>query len=277
MTNYHCHSIYCDGVNATEEMVQAAIAEGLSALGLSSHAPVPFETSWIMPGGKHKDYITDIRRLKEKYANDIQIYQGLEVDYIKGETDAKTAHIQSFDSDYLIGSIHFLGQLMVDGERWTVDGSQQEFQSGLDEMYGGDIRRLVRDFTEQSVAMMELGGFDIVGHMDKIYQHGHTYFSLDEAWYQDEMMTLLEMAKAKDYVVEINTKHYHLLGFFFPHQAFFKNIKDLKIPVQVNSDCHQKEMMTAAYKMAYDCLKSAGIEEERVLFDGKWQDRAIET
>jgi len=275
MTNYHCHTQFCDGASTAEEMVLAAIEAGFPALGFSSHAPVPFPAFWCMPPDKSGAYTAELLRLMDKYGDQIEIYRALEVDYIKDETNALSPHIQKFASDYLIGSIHFMGRLVIDGERWTIDGSSEEFKQGLDQIYGGDIKRLVRDFTEQSVAMMELGGFDIVGHIDKIYQHGRAYFSLDEKWYRDEVMTLLETAKAQDLIVEINTKHHHVLGFFFPHQHFIKELKRLKIPVQVNSDCHQKEMMTAAYKEAYEMLKSVGIHEERILIDGEWKDVKI--
>lgn len=275
MTNYHCHTQYCDGASTAEEMVLSAINAGFPALGFSSHAPVPFETFWTMPQKKSEEYTNELLRLKDKYCDKIQIYRGLEVDYIKNETNLTSPHIQAFNSDFLIGSIHFMGQLVVDGERWTIDGSPEEFKTGLDEIYGGNIKRLVRDFVDQSAAMMNLGGFDIVGHIDKIYQHGCEYFSIEDKWYRDSIISLLELAKAQDQIVEINTKHHHVIGFFFPHQDFIKDLKRLNIPVQVNSDCHQKEMMTAAYDLAYSKLKAAGIKEERILLDGKWIDVPI--
>lgn len=274
MTNYHCHTQYCDGASTAEEMVVAAIEAGFPALGFSSHAPVPFPTCWTMPANKAEEYSAEIARLKKSYGDKIEIYQGLEVDYIANELNVQSPQIKAFNADYLIGSVHFLGKHIIEGERWTVDSCSEEFKIGLEQMYGGDIKRLVRDFVEQSAAMMEFGGFDIVGHIDKVYQHGIEYFSLEEKWYQHEIISLLELAKAKDYIVEINTKHHHLLD-FFPHPIFFETIKRLNIPVQVNSDCHQKDRQTAAYQTAYDALSSVGITEERILLQGKWQDVSI--
>lgn len=275
MTTYHCHTQFCDGASTAEEMVLSAIKASFPALGFSSHAPVPFETCWTMPQLKSEDYTNEILRLQGKYSDKIQIYRGLEVDYIKDETNVTSPHIQAFKSDFHIGSIHFMGDLVVDGERWTIDGSPEEFKTGLDKIYGGDIKRLVKDFIDQSVAMMELGGFDIVGHIDKVYQHGCEYFSIEDKWYRDSIISLLEVAKAQEQIVEINTKHHHLMGFFFPHQEFIAELKRLNIAVQVNSDCHQKEMMTAAYDIAYEKLKAVGIKEERILLDGKWIDKPI--
>lgn len=275
MTNYHCHTQFCDGASTAEEVVIAAIEAGFPALGLSSHAPVPFETCWTMPMNKRDEYIAEVARLKEKYGDKIELYQGLEVDYIDNEQSVLSDHIQGFNSDFLIGSVHFLSKALIDDERWTIDSCSEDFKLGLDSIYGGDIKRLVRDFTTQSAAMMETGGFDIVGHIDKIYQHGCEYFYVQEKWYQHEMISLLELAKEKDYIVEINTKHHHVLDFLFPHFDFFKELKRLNIAVQVNSDCHQKERQTAAYDVAYKALLAAGITEERVLLNGHWQDVKI--
>ena len=44
-SNYHIHSNYCDGKNSLEEMVQAAIQEGLTSIGFTGHAPLPMRTT----------------------------------------------------------------------------------------------------------------------------------------------------------------------------------------------------------------------------------------
>ena len=276
MTSYHCHTQFCDGASTAEEILLAAIDAQFPAIGFSSHAPVTFPACWVMPKEKSAAYTIEMLNLMNKYGDRIQIYRGLEVDYIKDEMNALSPHIQAFAPDFLIGSIHFLGKLLIEGERWTIDNNSIEFKQGLDEIYGGDIKKLVRDFTEQSAAMMELGGFDIVGHIDKIYQFGCKYFSIEDKWYRDEMMSLFELAKAKNYIVEINTKYYSTMGFFFPHQDFLKDIKELKIPVQVNSDCHNSSMITTGYAEAYEALKSVGITKEIILLDGEWMDAKIQ-
>ena len=275
MTSYHCHTQFCDGASTAEEILLAAIEAKFPAIGFSSHAPVPFPTCWTMPKDKMGSYILEMLNLMDKYGDRIEIYRGFEVDYIKDEISAKSKHIVDFYPDFLISSIHFMDKLVIDGERWTIDNTSAEFKQGLDEIYGGDIKKLVRDFTQQSADMMELGGFDIVGHIDKVYQYGKEYLSLDDKWYRNEILSLLELAKAKKYIVEINTKYYETMGFFFPHQDFMKDIKEMKIPVQVNSDCHASNMITTGYDAAYQALKAAGVVKERVMLDGEWIDIKI--
>ena len=42
LTNYHSHSLYCDGRASMEDFVRFALSEGFTSYGFSSHAPLPF-------------------------------------------------------------------------------------------------------------------------------------------------------------------------------------------------------------------------------------------
>jgi histidinol-phosphatase (PHP family) len=81
LTNYPTHSHFCDGKEAPEEYVKEAIKKGMSILGFSGHATVPFNNKWTIPAEKLNEYFTEINRLKVKYQSQIEIYCGLEIDY----------------------------------------------------------------------------------------------------------------------------------------------------------------------------------------------------
>ena len=51
-----------------EEFVKFAIAKGVIKYGFSSHAPLPFHTSWNMNMDDYPYYVKEFFRLKEKYA-----------------------------------------------------------------------------------------------------------------------------------------------------------------------------------------------------------------
>ena len=95
--DFHVHSTYCDGKSTLRETVEAAIAMGLPALGFSGHGKTPHDLSYCITDTK--GYIAEIKRLKEKYKNDIQIYLGVEED-ISNLQNRK-------DFDYIIGSNHY--------------------------------------------------------------------------------------------------------------------------------------------------------------------------
>ena len=80
LTNYHSHSLYCDGRASMEDFVRFALSEGFTSYGFSSHAPWPFSTAWTMEWDRMNDYQAEFHRIKEKYAGKIELYLGLEID-----------------------------------------------------------------------------------------------------------------------------------------------------------------------------------------------------
>ena len=82
LTNYHSHSLYCDGRAGMEDFVRFAISEGFTSYGFSSHAPLPFSTAWAMEWDRMDDYLAEFHRMKKKYARKIELYLGLEIDYL---------------------------------------------------------------------------------------------------------------------------------------------------------------------------------------------------
>ena len=51
--NLHTHSTWCDGKSTPEEMIQAALAQGLTTLGFSSHSMLPYnDVDWVLTAEK---------------------------------------------------------------------------------------------------------------------------------------------------------------------------------------------------------------------------------
>ena len=105
--NYHIHSHYCDGQGKLEEIVIEAIRKGLKYIGISSHAPLPFTTSWTMKPELISKYKQEIQLLKTKYTEKIEILSGLEVDYIPQKINPHSVSITSHKFDYIIVNEHF--------------------------------------------------------------------------------------------------------------------------------------------------------------------------
>ena len=66
LKNFHTHSTFCDGKNTLEEMTVAAIEQGFTALGFSGHAYTSIDTSFCMSQAQTREYIREIKRLREK-------------------------------------------------------------------------------------------------------------------------------------------------------------------------------------------------------------------
>src|SRR5688572_28869408 len=126
-TNYHTHSNYCDGKENPEKYIEQAIKLKMPALGFSSHAPLPFDCLWSMPSESLDDYHTFLDNAKKNPL--IEIYKGLEVDYIPGVISPADFSAQL---DYTIGSVHFVEQFN-NGIGWEIDGPHLLFLQGLEE------------------------------------------------------------------------------------------------------------------------------------------------
>ena len=73
LTNYHSHTLYCDGRAGMEDFIRFAISRGFTSYGISSHAPLPFPTHWTMEWDRMDDYLDEFTRMKEKYASEIEL------------------------------------------------------------------------------------------------------------------------------------------------------------------------------------------------------------
>ena len=99
LSNYHSHCIFCDGRSSMEDFIRFAIAKGVTKYGFSSHAPLPFHTSWNMDLDDLAYYKLEFFRLKEKYVSEIELFLGLEVDYIQDVIDAHSDLYDTPDFD----------------------------------------------------------------------------------------------------------------------------------------------------------------------------------
>lgn len=136
-TNFHTHTFRCGHAVGNEEaMVKSAIEEGIEVLGFSEHVPLPRYRKHIFKGMRYtlnhfrsfavackaiitngpamrmpyKDkqlHLEEVKRLKEKYCDQITIYQGFEAEYFEEYLDYYQGLLNSGEADYLILGNHF--------------------------------------------------------------------------------------------------------------------------------------------------------------------------
>ena len=279
LSNYHSHCTFCDGRSTPEDFVKFAISHGFRAYGFSSHSPLPFETFWNMSKDDMPEYLEEINRLKEKYAGQLEIYTSLEIDYLDETYNPSIAYFQELPLDYRIGSIHFLplSEHLSEDNMVCIDGAFADYKDSVDRYFEGKISKLVTRYFDSTLKMIEAGGIDIVGHMDKIYMNGHKYegFSFDADWYQKPFKAVLDLIAQKGLMVEVNTKNLIKKQQIFPRKEYLGLLKDMNIPVMVNSDCHYPDLVNDGRSEVFEILKDIGFRTTRELIKGYWQDVAI--
>ncbi len=253
--NLHSHTQYCDGRATMEEFVQSAIDMGFSHYGFSPHSPIPIDSTCNMNINHVPLYIAEFDRLKSIYSSRIKLYLSMEIDYLGNDWGPSHQYFDTINLDYRIGSVHFIPDKT--GNMIDVDGNFENFKKKMSIYFDNDIKYVVDTFYSQSKKMIENGGFDIIGHFDKIGHNASHYQSgiESEKWYKSHIDDMFDLIKSKNIIVEINTKAWEEYGRMFPNINYFKRLKQENIPVVVNSDAHYPHLINAAREQAFQLFK----------------------
>lgn len=276
--NYHAHSNFSDGQGTPEMYLQTAIQQGLKAYGFADHAPISLAGIGIMSFQQLPYYLAEIDRLKVVYADQIQVYKSLEVDYIPGVISVNSEPIKAANLDYTVGAVHYIDYLNG-GQPWGFEGTDENFQKGLKEIFGGDIRACITRYYELIRAMVEEDCPDIVAHLDRIKKlnKNDRYFSERATWYQNEVIDTLDAIATANAVMEINTKGYYKgeTEDTYPGKWVLEIANDMGIPFVLSSDAHHPNDITKGFKYAVSILRSIGVKTTMQFLDGEWTNDTI--
>lgn len=259
---FHSHTEFCDGRVTMEAFAREVVARGFTHYGFSPHCPIPIVSPCNMQRDNVEKYFSEVARIRSEYGDKCRFYASMEVDYLGEQFGPTEDYIQSLPLDYLIGSVHFVPNRR--GELVDVDGRFESFKRKMHDYFDDDIRYVCETFYAQSIAMVEAGGFDILGHLDKISQNA-SYFQPgieEEEWYQLLVDSLIERVilynqthPERPITVEINTKAYaDHGGRLFPHPRHWQRLKQAGIPLIVNSDAHVAALIDASRAEAFTLL-----------------------
>ncbi len=264
MVNYHSHTQFCDGRASMAQIAEAAYNAGFKAWGVSPHSPICCPSGANMKAEDVEAYISEANRLKKEYDGKMKILTGMEVDYISDSFGPHTPYFLSLPLDYRIGSVHFVRTRS--GKPVDVDGPAERFLRYLEEEYDGDIRYVVETYFAMELEMLEHGGFEIIGHLDKIGDNGsHTWKDLEEQpWYAVLVEKVIKKAVEKGVIIEINTKKYDTGKRFFPSEKWWPLLKRYEAKLVLSTDAHYPEKVDAGYMSAYELLCRQDLDRQLV-------------
>ena len=284
--NLHTHSVYSDGKSQPREIVEEAVRQGLTTLGFSEHSPLPFDNTFSVKSADMPCYVAEIAQLKKEFKDRINVYCGLEADYLTGFSEPFAVTKEKYHLDYLIGGVHLVinpalrpfDELRAQGplaeQIWFIDGPKWEvYDEGLQKFYDGDIRRAVRRFFEQSNEMIENEPFDIIAHFDKIKMHNRDrYFHEDESWYRKLALETLDLIRQKGLIMEVNTRGIYKKRYngFYPSPWLMEEACKMHIPAIISADAHHFSEVTLEFDHAEEALKRAGYRSVVNFKEGRW-------
>ncbi len=238
-----------------DEFARAAVDARFTDYGFSPHSPVPLDSPCNMSLESVPEYMAEVDRIRDAYPS-TRFYRSMEVDYLGSDWGPANQYFQDLGLDYIIGSVHFIPS--QDGQIIDIDGSFERFNRNMAQYFRDDIRYVVEKFYAQSIDMVRAGGFDIIGHFDKIGQNAAYYQEgvEDTAWYQDCVQALIDSIIDARLVVEINTKAYANHHRFFPSPRYLDRLRRADITLVVNSDAHYPALINASRDIALSLINA---------------------
>lgn len=267
----HTHTRFCDGAEDVEDMCRAAYARGFHSIGFSSHAPLPGgfcpPTTWHLPEDRLEEYAREVRDARRRWAGRLEVWLGLEIDYIRDVCGPADGRFDGLDLDYRIGSVHYLQP--PSGTPFTVDGPLEEWEGGVREGYGGDGEAAAEAYWKEVEELCRAGGFDILGHLDLVKKNND-----DDRWfdprgrrYAAAADRALAAAAACGAVVEVNTGGLNRgrIRETYPSQALLGRLRGLNVRTTVAADAHRGDHLGGHYEEARRALLEAGYTEQYLL------------
>ncbi|WP_434748529.1 histidinol-phosphatase HisJ [Paenibacillus amylolyticus] len=258
--DYHTHHERCGhAVGQLEEYVQRGIEIGLSQIGLSDHMPLlhvdpaAYYPEMAMPMDELPRYVEECFSLKEKYRGQIDVRVGLEGDYIEGWETEIGSIIERYPWDYVIGSVHFLGE-------WDITDFRQTHH-----WEGKDVLGVYRQYYDAVSKAAATGMYDIIGHSDVIKRFGYVP-SPDQTEERIALENAALQAIAKSgCAMELNASGLSKpCAEMFPSRRMLTEALRLDIPLTMGSDAHDPMKLGDYLPEAEALLHELGCEQVAV-------------
>ncbi len=284
----HTHTSFCDGAAEVEDYCVSARDKGFVSLGFSAHAPTPLATTWHLKAERLDAYIGAVKDAARSWGRELQVLTGLEVDYIAtlhvddsadGAFGPSAKRFTDLGLHYTIGSVHYL---RGETDLFTVDGPFDEWTTGVERGFGGDPEAAAEEYWEVVGAMVEAGGFDLVGHLDLVKKNNRgdrTFQARGERYRRAAWRALDTIEAYKDrIVVEVNTGGMNrgTIQEPYPSLDLLKELRHREVRTTINADAHRPEHLDGHYVEAISLLKEAGYRVAYIMIEpGCWVQEAL--
>lgn len=255
----HTHTELCPhgSGESTEKMVQRAIQLGMQKYCVTEHAPLPPDFKQQYAGGETgiteasltmaqvPAYLALARGLQEKYAAQIEISIGFEVDFLPDHVAWTKAFMQQYgpQTQESILSVHFMrGQ----GDRfWCVDNGTDDFNSGF-QQWLANPQLLFKQYYQTVLASVQADlGPDApqrIGHMSLVRKY-QDFFALTAPLDASNLRLvdqILDLIQAQHRELDLNLAGLYkpFCNDFYPGDQILKRAQKRGIPLVYGSDAH---------------------------------------
>ena len=236
--------------------LEAAEGAGIGELGASEHIH-RFEQSlelWTHPFWERN--ATDDLDAYCEFVRSTPLRLGIEMDFVPGAEDRTATMLDAGGFDYVIGSVHFVGDRAVDHDGFDIwDGARS-----ADEIW--------RRYFELVAEAAHSGLFDFFAHLDlvKKWGSGRPSPERDPRFYYEPAV---EAVAAAGLCVEVSTAGLRKeVGEIYPSGALVEMLVDAGAVFVVSSDAHNPGDVGHEYDRAVEAMHDWGIGEVAT-FEGR--------
>lgn len=258
LTDYHLHLRPDDEETPaeryfTEENVgryrEAAAAAGIAELGVSEHV---YRFRQALDLWRHpfwEEQAKDDLQAYCEFVRGVGLRLGIECDFIPGAEDRTASLLAEHDFDYVVGSVHFLGDVAVDHPAWDAWERQ------------ADPDRIWRRYFDALAECARCGLFDVLAHPDlvKVWGRGRPQPERDPRYFYEPAV---EAIAESGIAVEVSTAGLRKpVAEIYPAPAFAEMCVEAGAAFSLSSDAHLPEQVGFGYGQAIEFLRQLGIEE----------------
>jgi histidinol-phosphatase (PHP family) len=259
LTDYHLHLRSDDDDRPPEQAaftaenvdryVAAAEDAGIEELGCSEHV---YRFTDALEIWRHPFWERQARDDLDAYCEFVRstpLRLGLEVDFVPGSEDRTASLLDGHDFDYVVGSVHFLGDRAVDDDAFDIWEME------------GDPDTIWRRYFETLAEGARSGLFDILAHADlvKMWGQARPRPERDPRFYYEPAV---EAIAESEVAVEVSTAGLRKpVGEIYPAPAFAAMCVEAGAAFALSSDAHVPAEIGHAYETAVSEMGDWGIEQ----------------
>ena len=251
LQDLHTHSRFDDGRASLEQMVNAAVGRGLSAIGLSIHSPIDGEYDWTARPEDLPRFIREARRLKQAYCDQIEVFCGIEFDLC--------SKVELSGFDYVIGSLH---STAAPNGLFSVDNTAEIARKGIMRYFDGDADAAAEAYFSQYRAIAENPEVDIVGHFDLLTKFDERcgLYDAGSRRFRDAACAAMELLVKAGKIFELNSgaisRGYRTSP--YPAEGLLRRLRELDGKILLSSDAHSAEGIGFFFKVMLEIAENCG-------------------
>jgi histidinol-phosphatase (PHP family) len=249
-TNYHTHTYRCmHAVGDVRDYCEAAIAAGLTTLGISDHTPLP-DGKWPgirMGSGDLESYCADVLSERERLVGKLDVRLGMECEYFPRYANFYEDVLRGQAGvEYLALGLHF----------YPYDGAE------VSTHHFSMNEEALESYTDLMVDAIRSGLFDFVAHPD-LFMAKYPDFDAHARRCSERICRAAADMKTP---LEINGYGFSRTDFTgYPNYNFWQVAKENGAKAIINSDAHRPQDIAVCFDKCLALAAETGLEIQNSL------------